>query len=66
MTIKEQLEAIAQAFEVRQTISFDAAEKVLGLLDKAPKEALELLVARRVKFLWIPAKRRLVEKFGAR
>jgi hypothetical protein len=64
MTIKQQLEAIAQAFESKQSLSCDAAEKVLDLLDKAPKEALELLVARRVKFLWMPARRRLRENFG--
>jgi hypothetical protein len=64
MTIKQQLEAIAEAFGAKQSISFDAAEKALDLLDNAPKEALELLVARRVAFLWMPAKRRLREKFG--
>jgi hypothetical protein len=64
MTIKQQLEAIAEAFGAKQSISFDAAEKALDLLDKAPREALELLVARRVSFLWMPARRRLREKFG--
>jgi hypothetical protein len=37
------------------------AERALKLLDKAPKEALELIVARKIKFLWMPAKRRLQE-----
>ena len=65
MTIQKQLEQLATIMQARETIPASAAEKFLDLLDKAPKEALEMLVSRKVKFLWMPAKRRLVEKFGA-
>jgi hypothetical protein len=40
----------------------DVAEAALNLLDKAPTEALQMLVDRRVKFLWMPANRRIQER----
>jgi hypothetical protein len=64
MSIQQQLDAIANAFAAQQTIPFSVAEKALDLLDKAPREALEMIVERKVKFLWMPAKRRLQESFG--
>ena len=59
MTISQQLDFIAKTFASAETIPMAAAEKALSLLDRAPKEALEMLVARKVKFLWMPAKLRL-------
>jgi hypothetical protein len=61
MTISQQLDFIADTFASMETIPMNAAEKALDLLDRAPKEALEMLVARKVKFLWMPANRRLKE-----
>jgi hypothetical protein len=61
MTITQQLDFIADAFAARETIPMSAAEKALELLDRAPKEALQMLVDRKVKFLWMPANRRLKE-----
>jgi hypothetical protein len=64
MTISQQLDFIAEKFASVETIPLAAAEKALSLLDRAPKEALEMLVARKVKFLWMPAKLRLHEMSG--
>ncbi len=61
MTIAQQLDFIAEAFAKRETIPMDAAEKALKLLDRAPKDALQMIVDRKVKFLWMPAMRRLRE-----
>lgn len=54
-----QLESI---FAQVQTISTDHAERLLNLLDKAPNEALQILVDRKIKFCWMPAQRRLNER----
>ena len=54
-----QLESI---FAQVQTISTDHAERLLNLLDKAPDEALQILVDRKIKFCWMPAQRRLNER----
>jgi hypothetical protein len=59
--LNQQIELIAKAFESRDRLPMHLAERALKLLDKAPKEALELIVARKIKFLWMPAKRRLQE-----
>jgi hypothetical protein len=59
MTVAQQLNTIADILANRETVPMDFAQKSLALLDIAPKAALEMLVARKVKFLWLPAKRRL-------
>lgn len=61
MTTTQQLELIANEFSKVERISADHAEKLLALLDKAPNEALQMLVDRKVKFCWMPARRRLVD-----
>lgn len=57
----KQLKAL---FENVRSVSADHAERLLALLDRAPQEALQMLVDERVKFCWVPAARRLREKFG--
>ena len=59
MTIAQQLDFIADKFSSVDSLPLNVAEAALRLLDKAPKEALQLIVDRKVKFLWIPANRRL-------
>ena len=59
MTTEQQLDFIADTFAARETISMSAVEKALSLLDQAPQEALQMIVDRKIKFLWVPAKRRL-------
>ena len=59
MTIAQQLEIIASKFASVDSLPVDIAERALQLLDEAPKDALQLIVDRKVKFLWIPANRRL-------
>lgn len=62
MTIKQQLEMIAAKMENVQTISIEHASRLLSLLDHAPNDALQMLVDRKVKFMWMPARRRLQER----
>lgn len=63
MTLKMAKEVQATMAKVER-ISTDHADKLLALLDKAPQEALQWLYDNRVKFCWMPAARRLREKFG--
>jgi hypothetical protein len=66
MTITQQLEIIATTLSKVETISADNADRLLNLLDRAPQDALQMLVDRKVKFCWMPAKRRLADKFGVK
>ena len=66
MNIQQQLEMVAESLAKVERIPCNTAEKMLDLLDRANQEALQMLVDRKVKFLWMPAKRRLVENFGVK
>ena len=61
MTIQKQLEELAGILQACETVPMSFVEKSLNLLDKAPREALQMLVDRKVKFLWMPAKTRLAK-----
>ncbi len=58
------VETLKAEFEKVSRIPADKADALLALLDKAPREALELIVQHRVKFCYLPATRRLEQKFG--
>ena len=60
--VRAMLESLAASMENRDRIPVESAEKFLALMDQADNEALQLLVDRKVKFLWMPARRRLVDR----
>lgn len=64
MGVEEMVKLIAEKFGAADRISLPHTERLLKLLDAAPEEALVLLVKNRVKFVRVPAGRRLIEKFG--
>lgn len=64
MTIEEKLEAIAKAFNGRDTIPSHMADGLLDILDEAPSEALEMIVDKNIKFLAPLARRRLADLKG--
>lgn len=45
-------------------IPMDAANKLIDLLDRAPKDALIIMVRERINFMYWPARRRLAEDHG--
>ena len=57
-------EKLKAAFADVETISLDAADKLGKLLDKAPLDALVLLVKKKVKFCAGVARNRLRLKYG--
>jgi len=63
-TIQRQVEFIKATLAGRDTISLEAGEKLLAILDCASPAALEILFRERVKFAWMPARNRLMSKFG--
>jgi len=63
-TIQRQVEFIKATLAGRDTISLEAGEKLLAILDAASPAALEILYRERVKFAWMPARNRLQGKFG--
>lgn len=53
---------IESIFGKVERISADHADRLLTLLDKAPDEALQIIVDRKIKFCWMPAQRRLNDR----
>lgn len=53
------IEEIAKVMGSLETIPVDKVDAMLRLLDEAPDEALQMIVDRRIPFVWAPAKRRL-------
>ena len=60
----QMVQQLKTLFASVNSVSADHAEKLLALLDRAPQDALQMLVDERVKFCWIPAARRFREKYG--
>ena len=60
---RNKIEQLKAAFAKRDRIPVDAAVELTALLDKAPEDALVILVRERVKFCWMPALTRLQSKF---
>jgi hypothetical protein len=50
-TMITQLEQLADEFGAMDTIPVGHADKLIAIMDKAPREALEMLAERNVKFL---------------
>jgi hypothetical protein len=61
--LQAMLAELKQAFGERETIPFEAAGKLMDLLDQAPEDALVLIVQHRIKFADNLARMRLVRRF---
>jgi len=62
--VQEMVGTLKEQFDGVERVSFEAANKLLDILDEAPREALEILVKERVKFCWRPAMLRLGLHYG--
>jgi hypothetical protein len=62
-TVIAQIKTLKAALGNLQTIPFSKADELLEIIDRAPEEALIEMVRERIKFLWMPASRRLREDF---
>lgn len=56
------IKELAAAYATLKTVPFHKADEMLAVLDKAPDDALKLIVEHKVKFLWGPARRRLIDR----
>lgn len=64
MNLQAQVQFLRETFGKMETFPMDAYDRLSALLDKAPAEALEILVREKVKFCGALAVNRLVRKFG--
>lgn len=62
--MEQQIEVLKASFGKRNTISFEAADKLCEILDAACEDACEIMVREKIKFVWMPALNRLRNKFS--
>ncbi len=63
-TITRQLVTLKTEFGKVDRIPDGYETKLLDLLDRAPRAALEMIVGARIDFCWMPAANRLMKNFG--
>jgi len=62
MNENDMFDQLKTAYASIDRIGADGADKLLRILDRAPDAVLLRLLVNKVKFCWMPARRRLVER----